>query len=147
MASQTNSAKKGKDMKEKTLTKEEIVSEFNELRQQQRSIATKISELEMDCKEHELVVAALKHVDPERKCFRMVGGVLVERTVKDVLPALENNKDQLGKVIEGLTKQLETQGEELNEFREKHNIRIRGEEDEGAKKDEKKQSAQGVLVS
>ena len=27
----------------------------------------------------------------------MIGGVLVERTVKDVLPALENNKDQVRK--------------------------------------------------
>jgi prefoldin subunit 2 len=54
---------------------------------------------------------------------------------------------QLGKVIEGLTKQLETHGKELNEFREKHNIRIRGEEEEGSKKEEKKPSAQGVLVS
>jgi hypothetical protein len=28
---------------------------------------------------------------PERKCFRMIGGVLVERNVKEVLPALEAN--------------------------------------------------------
>jgi prefoldin subunit 2 len=28
---------------------------------------------------------------PERKCFRMIGGVLVERNVKEVLPALETN--------------------------------------------------------
>ena len=32
-----------------------------------------------------------------RKCFRMVGGVLVERTVKDVLPALVSNKDKMGR--------------------------------------------------
>ena len=29
--------------------------------------------------------------DPSRICFRLVGGVLVERTVKDVVPALRTN--------------------------------------------------------
>lgn len=42
-----------------------------------------------------LVIDTLKEVDETRKCFRMVGGVLVERTVKEVLPALENNKEQV----------------------------------------------------
>lgn len=42
-----------------------------------------------------LVVDTLKEVDPSRKCFRLIGGVLVERTVKEVLPALENNKEQV----------------------------------------------------
>ena len=30
--------------------------------------------------------------EPGRKCFRLVGGVLVERTVKDVVPALQTNR-------------------------------------------------------
>lgn len=42
-----------------------------------------------------LVIETLKEVDENRRCFRLVGGVLVERTVKDVLPALVNNKDQV----------------------------------------------------
>ena len=46
-----------------------------------------------------LVIETLKDVDDERRCFRLVGGVLVERTVKDVLPALVNNKDQVSNVI------------------------------------------------
>ena len=44
---------------------------------------------------HRIVIEALKKVDPGRKCFRMIGGVLVERTVKDVLLALQHNTEQV----------------------------------------------------
>ena len=44
---------------------------------------------------HSIVMDALKKVDPGRKCFRMIGGVLVERTVKEVLPALQFNSEQV----------------------------------------------------
>jgi len=49
----------------------------------------------MLCLVYRLVIEALKEVDSDRKCFRMVGGVLVERTVKDVLPAMTNNYEQV----------------------------------------------------
>ncbi len=53
------------------------------------------------------MIETLKEVDKDRKCFRMVGGVLVERTVNEVLPALEQNKDQ---VEQNLEKKLFFQG-------------------------------------
>jgi prefoldin subunit 2 len=40
--------------------------------------------------------------------FRMVGGVLVERTVKEVVPALVNNRDKMEKLIETLNSQAGT---------------------------------------
>lgn len=42
-----------------------------------------------------MVIENLKIIAPDRKCFRLVGGVLVERTVKDVLPALVSNRDKV----------------------------------------------------
>lgn len=41
------------------------------------------------------MIETLREVDPTRKCYRMVGGILVERTVKEVLPALEGNREQV----------------------------------------------------
>ncbi|XP_048369381.1 prefoldin subunit 2 [Sphaerodactylus townsendi] len=137
----------------KPLTAEQVVAGFNRLRQEQRGLASKAAELEMELNEHKLVIETLREVDPTRKCYRMVGGVLVERTVKEVLPALESNKEQISKIIETLSQQLQTKGRELNEFREKHNIRLMGEDDQKAPSKENaegagtKASSAGVLVS
>ncbi|XP_032116830.1 prefoldin subunit 2 isoform X1 [Sapajus apella] len=136
----------------KDILERKVIAGFNRLRQEQRGLASKAAELEMELNEHSLVIDTLKEVDETRKCYRMVGGVLVERTVKEVLPALENNKEQIQKIIETLTQQLQAKGKELNEFREKHNIRLMGEDEKPAAKENSegagaKASSAGVLVS
>lgn len=90
-------------------------------------MASKAAEFEMDINEHSLVIETLKDVDPSRKCFRLVGGVLVERTVKEVLPALESHKEQISKIIETINTQMQSKGRELTEYRERYNIRLVGE--------------------
>lgn len=76
-----------------------------------------------------MVIDTLKNVNDDRKCFRMIGGVLCERTVKEVLPVLQNNSEQLSVVIDAVTEQLSKKGTEINDYKEKHNIRIRGQDD------------------
>lgn len=145
-----NKEQNEKSGKSRPLSQEHIIGGFNQLRQEQRALASKLSELEMELNEHTLVVGALKEVDPERRCYRMIGGVLVERQVKDVLPAVEGNKTQLSDLIERLRTQVINKGKELNEYREKHNIRVRGEQDgndEDSHGDSSKTPAQGVLVA
>lgn len=46
-----------------------------------------------------IVIDTLKNIDPKRKCYRMTGGVLCERTVEDVMPALVTNKEQVRVVL------------------------------------------------
>uniref|UniRef100_A0A1A8SI10 Prefoldin subunit 2 n=1 Tax=Nothobranchius rachovii TaxID=451742 RepID=A0A1A8SI10_9TELE len=113
--------------KQSGLSAEQVVATFQRMRQEQRSMASKAAELEMDINEHSLVIETLKEVDPSRKCFRLVGGVLVERTVKEVLPALENNKEKISKLIETINTQMQAKGQELTEYRERYNIRLVGE--------------------
>jgi len=108
---------------------EQVVAQFQRMRQEQRGMASKAAEFEMEINEHSLVIETLKEVDASRKCFRLVGGVLVERTVKEVLPALENNKEQISKIIESLNTQMQSKGRELTEYRERYNIRLMGEGD------------------
>jgi len=135
-------------MKDSKKSQEEIVQGFQALRNEQRTYATKISELNADLSEHKIVIENLANVDGDRKCYRMVGGVLVERTVKEVVPALISNRDKLAKLIESLNTQLVDKGAEINGYMEKHNIQVRGQDGKESKKAVKEDEvkAGGVLV-
>ncbi|KAH8296670.1 hypothetical protein KR054_009660 [Drosophila jambulina] len=109
------------------LSQEAIVAQFQQLRNDQRNLANSLNTLEMDLREHKTVIETLQSADPERKCFRQIGGVLCERTVKEVLPQLVENKDFIAKTITMVTEDLSKKGSELNKFKEEHNIKIRGE--------------------
>lgn len=97
------------------------------------------------------VIDTLKGVDDIRKCFRLIGGVLCEQTVKETLPNLIHNKEQLEKLIESGKDQLTKKGIEINKFKEEHNIRVRDESSEPAVKSEPKtgesSGKSNVLVS
>ena len=47
------------------------------------------------CFSFRLVEETLKPLDPDRRAYRLVGGVLVERTVKEVLPSVANNRENV----------------------------------------------------
>jgi prefoldin subunit 2 len=95
----------------------------------------------------------LKNVDENRKCFRLIGGVLAEQTVKNTLPILTQNRDQLEKLIENGKEQLTKKGSEINKFKEEHNIKIQSEHEVAAEESAKKSAESGnagksnVLVS
>lgn len=74
--------------------------------------------------QHQLVMDALQKLDKDRKCFRLVGDVLVERTVGETVPAVLKNRDNLKSTIESFQKQLDIQKKELAEFQEKYKIRV-----------------------
>ena len=66
-----------------------------------------------------LVIESLKPLPADRKCFRMINGVLVERTVKDVIPSLQTNSDGLKQVLDELVKQYKTKQSEMDNWKVK----------------------------
>lgn len=47
----------------------------------------------------------------------MINGVLVERTVKDVVPSLKTNSEGLKKVLEDLVKQYKSLQDEMEKWK------------------------------
>ncbi|CAG8262452.1 unnamed protein product [Penicillium salamii] len=96
---------------------QELQLQYTNFKNTLQQLATKIGEIEQEQEEHKLVIQTLDPLEADRKCFRMVNGVLVERTIKDVLPTLKTNEDGLKQVIEDMLKQYKTKQNELDNWK------------------------------
>lgn len=65
------------------------------------------------------MIKTLTPMDASRNCYRLVGDVLVQRTVGEALPAVERNKAGLEGVVAKLQAQLAEQQKALAEFQSK----------------------------
>ena len=95
------------------------------LRQEQRDVVNRLNLLENDLTETKLVIEALQQVDPERKCYRSQGEVLVEQKVKDVVPALEKSKEQLEIMMNKAKNEITEKGKAIQTFMVDNNITVR----------------------
>lgn len=125
-------------------TEEQILNRYKQLRNELGELSQKINEIEADANEHALVLKTLEPVDADRKCFRLVGGVLVEQTVGLVKPHVESKANNLRQLIDKLTAAYEAKNTETLAFQKEYKIRVQGEPDvQEAKSTGPKQ--QGVL--
>ncbi|NWZ88602.1 PFD2 protein, partial [Poecile atricapillus] len=108
----------------------QVVSRFNRLRQDQRGLASKAAELELELNEHR-----------SPSCSRLFSH----------FSHFLGFSPQISKLIEALAQQLQAKGRELSEFRERHNIRLVGEDDPKAAARDGPEGSKGgpggVLVS
>eukprot|EP01080_Neovahlkampfia_damariscottae_P000331 gene331-6745_t len=120
-----------------------IIKQYQSLYNQYVQLQNKIDEIESEHYEHGIVIEAISKLEKERKCHRLVGGVLVERTVGEILPALQKSQTDFKQAIDQLDKESKKREGELTEFKLKYNIKVRGETN---KEEEEKKSRQGVLA-
>ncbi|ORX35140.1 Prefoldin subunit-domain-containing protein [Kockovaella imperatae] len=111
------------------LTPQEVPAAFQRYRTELQNLAQKIGELESELEEHALVLSTLQPLvktAPTRSCYRLIGGVLVERTVTDVVPALETNYNGIKEVLESLVKNYKGKEEDFVKFQNDYGIQMPG---------------------
>jgi prefoldin subunit 2 len=103
---------------------QDLQTQYSTYKSALQQLAQKIGDVEQEAEEHKLVLESLEPVDPGRKCFRLVNGVLVERCVGDVIPAVRTNAEGLKSVLEGLVKEYKRKQEEMEKWKVKNNVQV-----------------------
>ncbi|KAF2468223.1 Prefoldin beta-like protein [Lindgomyces ingoldianus] len=103
---------------------QELQNTYQNYKSTLQTIAQKIGDIEQETEEHKLVLETLEPLSGDRKCFRMVNGVLVERTVKDVVPVLKIHSEGLKKALEELVKQYKVKQDEMEKWKKKNNVQV-----------------------
>ncbi|KJP89830.1 hypothetical protein AK88_00541 [Plasmodium fragile] len=94
----------------------EAKSTYEQIEKDRVQLVSKIEELYQDVVEHKLVLEALENVPSDRRCYRMVGEILVERTVGEIKPALVDHKNKVEQIIGECQKKLDEKNSELTKF-------------------------------
>jgi prefoldin subunit 2 len=117
--------------------------------EERETLMTVTLERQSEVDEHDLVLRRLQEEDDSKKAWRLVGDVLVERTVKEMVPELTKQRDNLAAVTKNFKEQLEAKSKEVAAYQEKYNIRIKGQGGNGGPgaSGNQEKSGQGVLVS
>ncbi len=76
-----------------------------------------------------MVEETLAPLDQDRRAFRLVGGILVERTVGEVLPSVITNRNNLEKLIETLTSKLQQRQKEASDLKKNYNLQTPEEQE------------------
>lgn len=66
----------------------------------------KLMELEDEKKENELVLESISHLEDSRKCWRLINGVLMEKTKLEVVPEMRVVINNLNGIIKQITDSL-----------------------------------------
>mmetsp|Transcript_694 Transcript_694/g.1048 ORF Transcript_694/g.1048 Transcript_694/m.1048 type:complete len:111 (-) Transcript_694:117-449(-) len=98
------------------VTRNYLQTQHQNLKAEYQAYAQKLSEMEAERKEHALVISTLQKLPNERRCYRLVGGVLVERTVGEVVPAVSKNLESIEKVVSNLEEAMDKKRKDIDEF-------------------------------
>merc|ERR1712025_382458 len=90
-----------------------------EMRQELDAITSKANSFNVELAECQFLIESMSAMDPSRRAFRKVGDLLIERSVKEVLNAVGNNKLSIRKMIDSIQLELKKRKDDVEKF-QKH---------------------------
>mmetsp|Transcript_46827 Transcript_46827/g.100139 ORF Transcript_46827/g.100139 Transcript_46827/m.100139 type:complete len:145 (-) Transcript_46827:49-483(-) len=132
--------------KEEELTPQQVQQAYQQLEKECTMLINKVAELDQEVNEHALVLKAFEKVEPTRRCFRMVGGVLVERTVTEVAPAIVSNMEKIKEASVQFTEQVKKKTAQRNQFVEKYGLNQQRGQGVGVARDQKEREGGGSVL-
>ncbi|QLL33988.1 hypothetical protein HG536_0F03130 [Torulaspora globosa] len=97
---------------------------YNEYKQTLEELQSKVIELSHDKDEHDIVLETLSKTDPERICYRMVGGALVQSDVKTTLPILTTKRDKITETVSRFKAELISVAQEFEKWKKDNKIHV-----------------------
>ena len=102
-----------------------IIEQFNKLQSELKELQSKSIQFELDLQQHERVLESIANLPDDRKCYRLVGEVLVQMTIGEAKPALDQQKVSLKELVQTFTAKIKAKEEEILSYQKEHNIQIR----------------------
>jgi len=110
-----------------------LIGQLQAMRNECGKIKKRISMIAEEIIDHSEAAQVIEKFDAARSCKRAIGGVLIESTAGEVLPALQNEMIMLTKASDELTVKLHETEKAICDFQSLHDIRIVSEEFENTR--------------
>merc|ERR1712032_24471 len=125
----------------------EIVNKYNEIKNKYTIYFQKALELEDQLREHSLVGNTLATIEKNRRCWRTIGGVIVEKDLDTVKKDLDGQIFNIKQTLELVHRTLKTQEGVMKDFEKKYAdvLNLNKTQQNETKKQEAK-STGGLLV-
>lgn len=107
---------------------QQLQAQYNSYQELLTDLQSQLSTISSQISEHTIVDKTLAEIPPEkrtgRKCFKMIGGVLVEKSVDEVILLLDQEKKELVQAREEAEKSFVSTKKEMEQWMTKNKVKI-----------------------
>lgn len=85
---------------------QKVAQRYQQLQREAQVLVQKLMEIEDEKRENELVIDSISKLEDTRKCWRLINGVLMEKTKLDVIPEMRGVINNLNAVVKQISDTL-----------------------------------------